>query len=284
MDQKRLRNPAHTIARTVIYHKICCYIINFPIKNNFMLIDFRDRFSFNSFSHDLWPVYNAIKEYYPIGIARGEGGGIFFQYPGLKKLEEIVIENVHNESNYKKRWKDFTKELSINMGKEVVGTTFGQAPSFSSYLIMEKNDFKNGSNNKQIHFAVSLLGNFYTIYGLDVTTVYDPEKSYRKAYRTANALTASPHQEYKNDFVKLESIIREKYPEHKMIPYAFGQKLIDGLRVRYSDAEVCSVYMALFDDTLQIRNNFHYTQGFTIEHTRGNIYYGMDDWIKTNDK
>lgn len=115
---------------------------------------------------------------------------------------------------------------------------------------------------------------------MDLTDIYDKEKQFTKTYRTINILTASPFMEFKDDFEKLESIIRGKFSSYKLIPFAFGQQIIDGLQVRYSDAEVCSVYMALFNDTIQIRNNFRYTHGLSIVHTRGDIYFGYDDWIK----
>ena len=244
------------------------------------MLDYRDRFSFNSNSHDLWEVYNSIKKYYPIGIRQGKGVGIYFEYPGLKKLEDIIVENIHNESNFKNRWKNFTKKVGLNLQKEVVDTTFGQAPSFSAHVILDKHKFKNGCNYKQLHFAVSLVGKFFTIYGMDITDIYDKENQFTKTYRTVNILTASPFKEFKDDFEKLENIIRGKFSSYKLIPFAFGQQIIDGLQVRYSDAEVCSVYMALFNDTIQIRNNFRYTHGLSVKHTRGDIYYGFNDWIK----
>lgn len=166
------------------------------------------------------------------------------------------------------------------MEKEVVGTTYGQAPSFSSYLILEKNEFQDGCNFKQLQFAVSFVGKFFTIYGLDLTAIYEKEGQYTKTYFQSGIFTTSPFKEFKTDFVKLESLIRQKFYNYKMIPFAFGQKIINGLQVGYCDAEVCSVYMALFDATIQVGNNFGYTHGLTVKHTRGDIYYGLDDWVK----
>ena len=70
---------------------------------------FPDKFSFNSSVYDLWEIYDGIKTFYPIGIRQGEGVGIFFEYSGIKKLEEIVIENVHNEKNFQNRWTNYIK-------------------------------------------------------------------------------------------------------------------------------------------------------------------------------
>ena len=93
-------------------------------------------------------------------------------------------------------------------------------------------------------------------------------------------VTASPYMVFKETYDKLENSIRERYPDHRLVPFAIGQQLIDGLRVRYSDAEVCNVHMAIFDDYIQPRNNFRFTQGLIVDHTRGDVYYGMDSWLK----
>ena len=240
---------------------------------------FPNKFSFNSHSSDLWDIYNGIKSFYPIGIPRGEGVGIFFEYSGLKKLEGIIMDNVHNEKNFQKRWTDYTDELKKIMKKEIIGTTYGQAPSFSSSIIVEKNVIGACTHLKELHFAKSFVGNFFTIYGLDSTRILD-EKGESKGYRAANVVTASPFKEFEKDFLLLEKSLRERYPNHKMVPYAFGQQIINGLQVRYSDAKVCSIYMALFNDIIQPRNNFQFTQGHFVEHTRGDVYFGLDDWKK----
>ena len=241
---------------------------------------FPDKFSFNSSVYDLWEIYDGIKTFYPIGIRQGEGVGIFFEYSGIKKLEEIVIENVHNEKNFQNRWTNYIKELEKVLKKEIIGTTYGQAPSFSASIIVEKNVIGKCTHLKEIHFAISFVGNFFSIFGLDSTRILDDNNSY-KGYHVANVVTASPFKELEECFSMVENSIRKKYPEHKMVPFAFGQQIMDGLQVRYSDAEVCSIYMALFNDIVQPRNNFRFTQGHVVDHTRGDIYYGIDDWIIT---
>ena len=240
---------------------------------------FPDKFSFNSSLYNLWEIYNGIKSFYPLGIPQGEGVGIFFEYAGLKKLEQIIVDNVHDEKNFQKRWTDYTDELKKIIKKDIIGTTYGQAPSFSSSIIIEQNVIGTCTHLKELHFAVSFVGNFFTIYGLDSTRILDEIGDY-KGYHAANVVTASPFKEFEKDFILLESNIRKRYPNHKMVPYGFGQQIIDGLQVRYSDAEVCSIQMALFNDIIQPRNNFRFTQGHVVDHTRGDVYFGLDDWKK----
>ncbi|QCW98854.1 hypothetical protein FGM00_01485 [Aggregatimonas sangjinii] len=236
-----------------------------------------EKFNFNSHSYNLWEIYEGIKSFYPIGIPQGDGVGIFYEYSGLKKLEDIIIDNIHDENNFQNRWTDYTDELKKIMKKEIIGTTYGQAPCFSSSIIIEKNVVGTCTHLKELHFAKSFVGNFFTIYGLDSTRILD-EKDGNKGYHIANVVTGSPFKEFEKDFLLLENNIRNRYPNHKMIPYSFGRQIIDGLQVRYSDAEICSIQMALFNDMIQPKNNFRFTQGHVVDNTRGDIYYGLDDW------
>ena len=60
------------------------------------------KFSFRTDRYDFWPIYDALRKFYPIGIENHEGG-IFYKYPGILALEKILVENVHDQSNYKKK-------------------------------------------------------------------------------------------------------------------------------------------------------------------------------------
>ena len=49
---------------------------------------------FNSDKFDFWKIYDAIKRFYPIGVKKDESK-MYLSYPGLKELEDIVIDNIH---------------------------------------------------------------------------------------------------------------------------------------------------------------------------------------------
>lgn len=236
-------------------------------------------FSFNSSTHDLWDIYESIKKYYPIGLKKYEGKGIYYDYPGIKKLEKIVVENVHDGEKFHERWVGFTTEIGKELGKKIVGTTYGQAPSFSSSIILKRIDFENCIHRKELCFSVSLVGNFFQIYGLDSTLILDKEEwvehsnigMIRKSHSARSVVTISPFEEYKEAFEFVEEKLRSKYPEHRMIPFFYGQQRIQGLQVRYLDDENCSVNQALFNDFLNEQN--------ISRSTRGNKFYGSDeDW------
>ena len=227
-------------------------------------------FSFNSDKYDLWEIYETIKKFYPIGIGKMDGGGIYLEYPGIKALEKIVIENIHDRKNYTERWVDFTKDLATKIDLGFVGTTFGQAPSFSASLVLSRNQVENCLHNKELHFSVSLIGNYFQIYGLDTTRIM--EKDGDSGYSAVNVVTTSPFEEFKEAYDFVEHHIRTRYPNHRLVPFAFGQQIISGLQVRYLDNELCSANMAIFNGVLREEN--------ISEFARGDRYYGMDNWLK----
>lgn len=234
------------------------------------IIEMEFNFSFNSNQYDFWELYETIKKYYPLGINRGENGGIYFEYWGIKELERIIIENVHNSKKYNENWGNFTKDLGIELNCEIEGTTYGQAPSLSSSIILESNRIANCLHTKELHFSVSLIGNFFQIYGLDKTSIIDINGN--KGYSAVNVVTTSPFQEFKEPFEFVEKKLQEKYPNHRIIPFAFGQTILNGLQVRYLDNEICSVNMAIFNHFLSAEN--------ISKFERGDRYYGINNWRK----
>ena len=231
----------------------------------------KHNFSFNSGKYDLWPIYEAIKSYYPIGITRGDEVGIYFEYPGIEELEKIVVDNIHDRKTLTKRWSNFTKAIGEEIGLEIVGTTYGQAPSFSSSLILQKNQTGTCLHNKELHFTVSLIGPFFQIYGLDSTWI--TQQDGHTAYPSGNVVTASPIDEYKEIFEFVEDKIRSQFTDYRFVPFGIGQNTITGLQVRYLDDKDCTIYQALFNHLL---NDIYVTR-----FTKGNQYYGMKDWKKS---
>ena len=227
-------------------------------------------FAFNPKTHDYWAIYQSIKEYYPIGLSKQEGGGIYFKYPGLKKLEEIVVDNIHDQANFEERWVKFTEEIGQELDKEMVGTTYGQAPSFSSAIVLLRQKIENCLHTKALHFSVSLAGDYFQIYGVDETTIWEAETE--RGYIATNVITTSPYAEYKAPFEYVEKKLRDKFREYKIIPFSIGQTVVHGLQVRYIDDENCTINQALF--------NHFIGKGKEVGLTRGDRRYGEADWRK----
>ncbi len=228
-------------------------------------------FSFNPSKHNFWPVYDAIQLYYPIGIMRFDRS-IYFDYPGLKKLSAIVVANIHNRDNYNSIWVSFEKEIAEQFNVEVIGTTYGQAPSFSCDLIIKKVKVDELSRIKKLSLAVSLAGNFFTIYGVDETIITEKnDNGFDSNFYAINALTISPYKEFETIFKDLKSLVEDKFASYKFVPFSINSMFIKGLQVRYLDKEECTIYNALFNHLLDTYD--------TKNLLRGDKSFGYDDWI-----
>jgi hypothetical protein len=227
-------------------------------------------FSFNPDRHNFWPIYETIVKYYPIGISKESS--LYLRYPGIKALEEIVVRNIHDKDTYDTLWTNFEKSVQDAFGKEVVGTTYGQAPSFSAFLRINHWQHEQVSIRKELHFAVSLAGPFFTIYGKEVARFEELESIYdiHTGYESSVVLTVSPFEEYKEPFVALKKSIELHFKGYKFVPFAINQDYVEGLSVRYIDLKVNTIYHALFNHLL-----------FADDHQqwiRGDEYYGYDAW------
>jgi len=192
---------------------------------------------------------------------------MYFSYPGLKELEDIVVDNIHNDKHFIERWDNFTKDIEKEIGKEIIGTTYGQAPSFSSYVLLDTASIDNLTRTKELHFFVSLVGPFYTIIGQDSNTVKLEE---HKNYRSTSYLVASPENEFADTFKLLCDKIENRFKGFRFVPFEICQQTIDGLDVRYSDENLNTVFHALFNNHIDL----------TIWRKIGNDYFKSGDWIK----
>jgi hypothetical protein len=229
----------------------------------------KKEFKFNPKIYNFWSIYEALKKHYPIGIPKDESGA-YYEYSGIKELEKIITENIHDNDRYKQNWVKFTKLISTKYNKEILGTTYGQAPSFSASIIINSECSSTIVRREKINFSVSLLGNFYQIYGIDEISIEKPLDG--KTYTSISTITVSPIAEYKEIFEIIEMEIKNKFPKHKIIPFSLGIQIMRGLNVRYLDEKDCSIYKGLFNHFLPedvITNNI-----------RGNKKYGIELWKK----
>lgn len=221
---------------------------------------------FNSDKFDFWKIYDAIKRFYPIGVKKDESK-MYFSYPGLKELEDIIVDNIHDDNHFIERWGSFTKDIEKEIDKEIIGTTYGQAPSFSSFLLLDTTSVDNLIRTKELHFFVSLIGPFYTIVGQDNNTVKLDE---HKNYRSTNYLVVSPENEFADTFKLLCDKIENRFEGFRFVPFELCQQTIDGLDVRYSDENLNSVFHALFNNHVDL----------TVWRKIGSAYFKSEDWIK----
>jgi hypothetical protein len=196
----------------------------------------KKNFTFDTETYNYWPIYEAIKKYYPLGIFQNDEDSASYQsYPGLRELEKILLAILHDE-NYRKGWITFIDSLKEEFKKVVVGTTYGNSPCFSAYIEIEQKILDKVTVCKELHFAISLLGPFYSIYGIDRTMLTLEKELYKgqealanfeeedklQYFEAINSITVSPYSEYKEYFIKLEIKIKERFTNYKLVPHSIN--------------------------------------------------------------
>ena len=219
-------------------------------------------FNYNKF--DFWKIYDSIKHFYPIGIKKDDSK-MFHSYPGLKELEKVLVDNIHDQGKFNSVWKDFTNEIESRLGKEIIGTTMSQAPSFSSFVSLETTKLDNLTRTKELHFFVSLVGPYYTVIGEDNNTI----KIEDRQLRTTNYIVTSPQGEFADTFSLLCDKIESRFKGFRFVPFGICKQTIEGLDVRYSDENLSAVFHALFNNHVDLTCK-----------TIGNEYYKCENWIK----
>jgi hypothetical protein len=222
-------------------------------------------FHFNSDKFDFWSIYESIKHFYPIGIKKDDSR-MYHSYPGLKELEDRIVDNIHIDEHFNSRWENFTATIQKEIGKEIIDTTYGQAPSFSSYVLLESSSMDNLTRTKEIHFFVSLIGPYYTVIGSDNSAV----KVLEGQYKGTSYLVVSPFLEYVDIFKLLCEKIEKQFIGFRFVPFEICRQTIEGLDVRYSDENLNTVFHALFNNHI----------GLNTLRTVGDKYYKYDDWLK----
>ncbi|HMI02009.1 MAG TPA: hypothetical protein VK541_05975 [Pedobacter sp.] len=225
-------------------------------------------FAFNPEIYNFWPIYEAIKIYYPIGI-RYAYSSLYTEYEGQKKFGALLVDNFHNMDNFKARYESFTTKLQEQFGLEVQGTSYGQQPAFSFDMILEKTELPELTKIKRLSVAVSLLGDFYAIYGIDETMLKEGGDPYPYKYHAVNAITTSPYREFEEHFLKLKQLILERYPNHRQIPFSILTTYIEGVYNRYNETNESTIYNALFNQ--QLKAGYPYN-------IRGDHNYGFNEW------
>lgn len=216
---------------------------------------------------------------------------IFYTYPGTIEKDKLIDENIHVRKNYTERWSNFIKLLKPHVKKNIADLSI-MGSCFSGAVQLKKRQSNDCIITKELHFAVSLLGPYYTIYGLDQATIllepdppkmlyenmlYDRDergtKHTRKYHRTAShAVTVSPLLEYEQDFLFVQQKITEWFTGYKFIPYSIYSMRLKGLdanpgSVNGKDSDC--IYHALFNHELDM----------SID-VRGDKYYGYKEWLK----
>ncbi|WP_333865182.1 hypothetical protein [Chitinophaga sp.] len=225
-------------------------------------------FTFDPETHDYWPVYDAIKKYYPVGLRPNDA--LYYTYEGRKLLGDILVEQVHDPARFKE-FTDFSEKAGAAMGCEIIGWTFGQEPSLAFEVILERIVQKPVEYVRKLYFAKSVIGDFYTIYGLETTTVWKEDGELPRQYRSDNVITVSPAAEFQDPFLQLKGLVNEHFPGHKQVPFYILRMYLHGLYTPFDELNEATVFHALF------------SQHFDAKHAHralGDDTYAKNEWWK----
>lgn len=229
---------------------------------------------------DFTLISDTIKKYFPVGKPKRLTSKTVSASPGFKKIGKIVSAEFLNDKAYVDKWGKLTSNLKKIFNKPVHGYPDLGGGGFFGEVIIEEDKKSDFIRQKSLKFYVSILGPFFSIHGVDSSVAILEIESHpdfnRGNFEVMHAITISPIFEYQEVFNKLEDELRSFFPGYLFVPYTVGMSTIKNISVadelrdpRYLD----TIYEALF--------------GLGAVHdclTRGDEYYGMNDWVKPLNK
>src|SRR3569833_1044030 len=196
-----------------------------------------------------------IKSYYPVGISNSEPG--YHENAGIKKLQELMWEGMGVRNNFR-NWTTYVNRVCMKLGKETASTTYGPRPCYSADLILERYEDEALIRTKKISFAVSLLGPYYSICGIDETTIKAFDDEMHKYFNAINVVTVSPFKEFEADFLFVEQQVTKRFKNYKFVPFQVCMSFIENVETLDSIADNGTVYSALFNHLF-----YFYTHNFS---------------------
>lgn len=221
-------------------------------------------FGFYSRKFDYWPIYEAIKEYYLIGVENTDWE-MYSNYPGFRRKTELSVQHIHQESDLNRSWNQFLDEIKQLAGLELVNTTLPYDSCLSGYILLDSKSIEGVSITRELHFYLSFLGPFYSVVGQDRYYERKPDLNIVKT----TCLTVSPKFEYEELFCLLEKKIEERFIGYRFVPFRIGELSLKGLNVDDSDGKNNKIFHALFTSLLDFS---HYNVG--------DGFYKNEDWIR----
>ena len=207
---------------------------------------------------------NTIYQHYPKGVQPMQEE--YGKSEQIVKIYEIIGENIGQPKkklgNHGVLWASLLQLVKSKTSKSINGTTFGIVPGFSADLILEQFEDSALIRVKRIAFAVSMLGPFYSICGIDETTIKLDSR-----YHAINVVTASPFMEFKESFNIIKQSMVEIYPEYVFVPFDICMLSVKETYSMCSIDEPGTVYSFLFNYL------FRY---YTHYYSRGDRSYGLE--------
>lgn len=230
---------------------------------------------------DFTLISDTIKKYFPVDKPKRLTSKTVSASPGFNKIGKIANAEFVDDKAYRDKWGKLTSNLKKVFKKPVHGYPDLSGGGFFGEVIIEEDKKPDFVRQKSLKFYVSILGPFFSIHGVDSSVALLEIESHVPDFNKGNfeathAITISPVFEYQEVFNKLEDELRSFFPGYLFVPYTVGMSTIKNISVAdelRDPRSLDTIYEGLF--------------GLGAVHdclTRGDEYYGMNDWVKPFNK
>ena len=227
-------------------------------------------------NYDFRLIQDVIRQYYPPKSAPRYSVERFQSSPGGEKISALMEENFFDKKTYQEKWARLDRFVEKELNKPV-NSTFSLANCcYSGEVVLEEDRSNDFVRSKKLHFYISVLGPFFSICGIDSSSVVLPENFDDGVkpveFDAAHVVTVSPVFEYGATFNLLEAKLRASFPGYLFVPYQVGMSTIKNISLKADWEEqniMDTVYEGLF--------------GQIAVHdlpSRGDQAYGSADWRK----
>lgn len=164
-----------------------------------------------------------------------------------------------------RKWKASIEALKQHFPEVEIVLDIKQQPGVGAIMTLQRLKQSELTASKKLHIYHSLLGPFYTLFGVDEAYYYNG-RFY--PMRFDPIITATPVEEYDVPFVEVLIHLQQAFPESFFLPFIIGRRPYPGLRTPWSPSEEDhSLLQALFV-------NHDYGQ-YSF---RGDLFFGLEEW------
>ena len=155
-----------------------------------------------------------------------------FDFKVSEAFERVMKEKENTASLQK--WKDFLKGVkkTAKSGLRVSSSQWLMCPSFKGSFTLKREKMGRATYRREFLVYLSLIGSFYTMYGLDEVSITDERAADDKAAddKAADDIDSSeilfepvlyphPYSVYKKWFLLFHQAMKEAYPDYEFVPY-----------------------------------------------------------------
>lgn len=176
-----------------------------------------------------------------------------------------VMKTIGTGSEQLTAWKAYVEKLKEHFPGVEIQRDIKLQPGVGAIFTLRDNTYDGFTITQKLHVYHSLLGPFYTVFGVNLVYYYNGEYN---SMVFDSIITAAPIDEYKELFEAVLERLKEDFPESTFMSFQVARSTYPGFRtgwVRHEGDH--SLLQALFMNRDLARCAF-----------RGNLMYGYEEW------